>query len=96
MDDPVATSQQRSGPDLVLAARGGPLGDLPERHRLGYGYAGSDRYRLECLDDLRLVPRSATSQQPARRRTMIRGVEVLLPGLLVLGLLDALRWMGVI
>ena len=88
MNDPVVTPQQRPEHILLLAPRGGVLGDLPERHRLGYSHAGPDRYGLECLDDRRLVSRAATPQHSTRRRKMIRGVEVLLPGLLFLALLD--------
>jgi hypothetical protein len=96
MNDPVATPQQRPEPGLLLAPCGGVLGDLPERYRLGYSYAGSDRYRLERLGDLRLVSRSAPSQYATRRRKMIHGVEILLPGLAVLGCLDVLWSTGVI
>jgi hypothetical protein len=96
MNDPVATPQVRPAPVGLLAPRGGLRGDLPERPRLGYSHAGPDRYRLERLDDLRLVSRAKASQQSTRRRKMIRGVEVLLPGLAILGCLDVLWSTGVI
>jgi hypothetical protein len=82
------------GHNGLLAARGDRAQRLVESSRAHARQRQADRDRGERADYLRLVPTATAPKRAARR--LVRELDLVLPGIGILLLIDVLRWMGVI